>query len=44
MRHVETHVAFEIASGHGTWMASIVMGTGESPLFFNFHYIMVHVY
>ena len=38
MRHVVTRIAFEIASGHGTREASVVMGTGESPfnLFYNF--------
>ena len=38
MRHVVTRVAFEIASGHGTREAGVVMGVGESPfnLFYNF--------
>ena len=38
MRHVVTHVAFEIASGHGTREAGVVMGVGESlfNLFYNF--------
>ena len=31
MRHVVTRVAFEIASGHGTQEAGIVMGAGELP-------------
>ena len=38
MRHVVTRIAFEIASGRGTWEAGVVMGAGESPfnLFYNF--------
>ena len=38
MRHVVTRVAFDIASGRGTWEASVVMGAGESlfNLFYNF--------
>ena len=42
MRHVVTRVAFEIASGHGTWEAGIVMGVGESP--FNSSYNFVSYY
>ena len=37
-----TRVAFEIASGRGTWEAGVVMGAGESP--FNSSYNFVSYY
>ena len=42
MRHVVTRIAFEIASGHGTREAGVVMGAGELP--FNSSYNFISYY